>query len=119
MSAQYGNANFFIGDAADATENLLEAFRLKNLENTAFTEETVNSIKARDQVILKGQLMEYNGKKQIGNGFIYSLNGTTTGINTITTDGATDGVTYNLAGQRVAESYKGAVIRNGKKFIQR
>ncbi len=42
-----------------------------------------------------------------------------TGINTITTDGATDGVTYNLAGQRVAESYKGAVIRNGKKFIQR
>ena len=119
VSAQYGNANFFIGDAADATENLLEAFRLKNLENTAFTEETVNSIKARDQVILKGQLMEYNGKKQIGNGFIYSLNGSTTGINTITTDGATDGVTYNLAGQRVAESYKGAVIRNGKKFIQR
>ena len=118
MSAQYGNANFFIGDAADATENLLEAFRLKNLENTAFTEETVNSIKARDQVILKGQLMEYSGKKQIGNGFIYSLNGTT-GINTITTNDATDGVTYNLAGQRVAESYKGAVIRNGKKFIQR
>lgn len=119
VSAQYGNANFFIGDAADATENLLEAYRLKNLENTAFTEETGNSIKAGDQVILKGQLMEYNGKKQIGNGFIYSLNGSTTGINTITTDGATDGVTYNLAGQRVAESYKGAVIRNGKKFIQR
>ena len=119
VSAQYGNANFFIGDAADATENLLEAFRLKNLENTAFTEETVNSIKAGDQVILKGQLMEYSGKKQIGNGFIYSLNGSTTGINTITTNDATDGVTYNLAGQRVAESYKGAVIRNGKKFIQR
>lgn len=119
VSAQYGNANFFIGDAADATENLLEAFRLKNLENTAFTEETVNSIKAGDKVILKGKLMEYNGKKQIGNGFIYSLNGSTTGINTITTNDATDGVTYNLAGQRVAESYKGAVIRNGKKFIQR
>lgn len=120
VSTQFGNANFFIGDAVDATEeNLLEAYRLKNLENTAFTEETGNSIKAGDQVILKGQLMEYNGKKQIGNGFIYSLNGSTTGINTITTDGATDGVTYNLAGQRVAESYKGAVIRNGKKFIQR
>lgn len=119
VSAQFGNANFFIGDAADATENLLEAYRLLNLENTKFTEETVNSIKAGDKVILKGKLMEYNGKKQIGNGFIYSLNGTTTGINTITTNDATDGVTYNLAGQRVAESYKGAVIRNGKKFIQR
>lgn len=119
VSAQFGNANFFIGDAADATENLLEAYRLLNLENTKFTEETVNSIKAGDKVILKGKLMEYNGKKQIGNGFIYSLNGSTTGINTITTNDATDGVTYNLAGQRVAESYKGAVIRNGKKFIQR
>lgn len=119
VSAQYGNANFFIGDAADATENLLEAFRLKNLENADFTEETVNSIKAGDLVILKGKLIDYNGKKEIGNGYIYSLNGSTTGINTIEAAPATDGATYNLAGQRVAASYKGAVIRDGKKFIQR
>lgn len=119
VSAQYGNANFFIGDAADATENLLEAYRLKNLENAAFTEETVNSIKAGDLVILKGKLIDYNGKKEIGNGYIYSLNGSTTGINNIEAAPATDGATYNLAGQRVAASYKGAVIRDGKKFIQR
>lgn len=42
-----------------------------------------------------------------------------TGINNIEAAPATDGATYNLAGQRVAASYKGAVIRNGKKFIQR
>lgn len=30
-----------------------------------------------------------------------------------------DGVIYNIFGQRVDESYKGIVIRNGKKYIQR
>lgn len=30
-----------------------------------------------------------------------------------------DGATYNVAGQKVGKSYKGLVIKNGKKFIQR
>ena len=30
-----------------------------------------------------------------------------------------DGITYNLAGQRVNSSYKGIVIRNGRKYIQK
>ena len=29
-----------------------------------------------------------------------------------------DGATYNLAGQKVSASYKGVVIKNGKKYIQ-
>lgn len=41
----------------------------------------------------------------------------TTGINNITVDNAKKGVRYNLAGQRVNESYKGVVIENGKKII--
>lgn len=32
---------------------------------------------------------------------------------------ANDNAIYNLAGQKVNESYKGVVIRNGKKFIQK
>lgn len=40
-----------------------------------------------------------------------------TGINNITVDTAKKGVRYNLAGQRVNESYKGVVIENGKKMI--
>ena len=40
-----------------------------------------------------------------------------TGINNITVDNAKKGVRYNLAGQRVNESYKGVVIENGKKII--
>ena len=39
------------------------------------------------------------------------------GINNITVDNAKKGVRYNLAGQRVNESYKGVVIENGKKII--
>ena len=30
-----------------------------------------------------------------------------------------DGAIYNLAGQRVSKSYKGIVIINGKKYIQK
>lgn len=39
------------------------------------------------------------------------------GINNITVDNAKKGVRYNLAGQRVNESYKGVVIENSKKMI--
>ena len=31
----------------------------------------------------------------------------------------TDGVTYNLAGQRVDANYKGVVIRNGRKYYNK
>jgi hypothetical protein len=30
-----------------------------------------------------------------------------------------DGAVYNLSGQRVAESYKGVVVKNGKRFLNR
>ena len=31
----------------------------------------------------------------------------------------TDGIRYNLAGQKVGNDYKGIVIMNGKKFMQK
>lgn len=42
---------------------------------------------------------------------------TPTGITSVTTDTAKNGARYNLAGQRVNDSYKGVVIENGKKKI--
>ena len=51
-----------------------------------------------------------------------SLTGTkggTTGIRTIRSSSITDDSSYNLAGQRVDGNYKGIVIRNGKKMIQK
>ena len=42
-----------------------------------------------------------------------------TGINTIKTDADVNAPAYNLAGQKVDKSYKGVVIMNGKKMIQK
>ncbi len=42
-----------------------------------------------------------------------------TGINTVKTVRVDDGAIYNLAGQKVDKSYKGVVIMNGKKMVQK
>ena len=44
-----------------------------------------------------------------------------TGIEQVNVSGLRAGndATYNLAGQRVGNSYKGIVIRNGKKFMKK
>ena len=47
-------------------------------------------------------------------------NGDTTGINGIENEAKKkDGIMFNLAGQKVQKSYKGMVIMNGKKFINK
>ena len=112
VSAQYGNATFSIGDAADGAA--LKAFRLKYLENQAFTEATADLLKVGDKVILKGKLVDYNGSNQIGNGYIYSHNGVTTGISDVNAESKSSGKIYNLSGQEVGKNYKGLVIINGK-----
>lgn len=43
--------------------------------------------------------------------------GTTNGISNIVTNNTVSTATYNVAGQRVSEDYKGIVIKNGKKYI--
>ena len=42
-----------------------------------------------------------------------------TGIKNVKAEKALNNVRYNLAGQKVDASYKGIVIMNGKKFIQK
>ena len=48
-------------------------------------------------------------------GFKYEA-GTSTGISSIEAVAKNDGKTYNMAGQQVSGSFKGLVIKNGKKF---
>lgn len=47
------------------------------------------------------------------------IDGQTTGLKLNTINGNIEGETYNIAGQRVANSYKGLVIKNGKKIIKK
>ena len=50
-------------------------------------------------------------------GFKYEA-GTSTGISSIEAASAQHGKTYNMAGQQVSGSFKGLVIKNGKKFVK-
>ena len=50
-------------------------------------------------------------------GFKYEA-GTSTGISSIEAAAKNDGKTYNMAGQQVSGSYKGIVIKNGKKYVK-
>ena len=44
---------------------------------------------------------------------------TPTGIDAVKTDAAHDGYIYNVSGQRVNDSYKGLIIKNGKKMLKK
>ncbi|MBR1506095.1 MAG: hypothetical protein IJ614_08315 [Prevotella sp.] len=57
------------------------------------------------------------GSKGRWMGVIFEYDETTTGISTVKAAQANDAVIYNLAGQKVTESYKGVVIKNGKKVV--
>lgn len=65
----------------------------------------------RDEASTVNQAVRY------GSATVFTADGAATGINNITAAKAQNGVRYNLAGQRVNESYKGVVIENGKKMI--
>ena len=50
---------------------------------------------------------------------VTQVGGDDTGIQAATIEKAGNGAIYNLAGQKVNANYKGVVIQNGKKFIQK
>ena len=47
------------------------------------------------------------------------IDGQTTGLKLNTVTGDVEGETYNIAGQKVADSYKGIVIMNGRKTVRK
>ena len=50
---------------------------------------------------------------------VIQIGGDGTGIEAVKAEKKFDGAIYNLAGQKVNANYKGVVIQNGKKFIQK
>ena len=56
----------------------------------------------------------------INNGTTIAINGEDTGISEVRANkAAADNKVYNLAGQQVGKDYKGLIIKNGKKFINK
>ena len=72
---------------------------------------------------LKGTNTAYNRNKtgiEMANPTTGYFTSKTAGIDHVkTVDQAGDGKIYDLSGRRVNESYKGIVIKNGKKYIQK
>jgi len=61
----------------------------------------------------------FNPKSQIGIYGFYFAPGEETSINTVKAVENTDAPIYNLSGQRVTKDYKGVVIQNGKKVVNK
>ena len=115
---QYKNLTFNISDdGKEETENPFEAYACNDLDNKKFT--SADAVQVGDEVIVYGSLMKYGNTYELGKGcYLYSINGKTTGISSVKASQKSS-VLYNLSGQRVNGSYKGVVISNGKKYVNK
>lgn len=117
VSASFGNATYDISDDATAA-NKLTVYRGYFYDNKHFTSN--DQIKVGDVVVVYGKLVNYNNKTpQVTYSSIYSLNGVVSGVDNITVDKNVDAPAYNVAGQRVNDAYKGIVVKNGKKYLNK
>ena len=120
ISVDYGNATFDIVDNAN-DQSALKVFRAKDAEGQKIT--NAELVKVGDEVVVQGKLQKYVKSGVITpevaqNGKILTVNGQSTGIEIIKVQEA-NSILYNLAGQRVDANYKGVVIKNGQKMIQK
>ena len=118
LNDTYGSLSYYISDDG-TTENELQVYGGLSFKGEKFT--SVDDIKVGDVVVVYGKLKKYNDTYELdANNILISQNGTTTGITNITAnEAAKNAPVYNLAGQKVTKAYKGVVIKNGKKMIQK
>ena len=121
ISTSFGNATFDIVDNINDA-NVLKVFRAKDANGNKIVDE--NIVKVNDVVVVQGKLQKYVKNSAVTpevaqNGKILTVNGTSTNITTIKTDADVNASAYNLAGQKVEKSYKGVVVKNGKKMVQK
>lgn len=116
---KFFNATYNISDNGTTEGQQLIVFHGKYIGGANF--ESKDQINIGDEVIVYGQLVNFNGKYEIkSNNQIYSINGATSaGVKNITVDKNVDAPAYNIAGQRVNDAYKGIVVKNGKKYLNK
>ena len=117
ITDKFGNATYTISDDATAANALL-IYRGYYYDNKKFTSK--DQIKVGDVVVVYGKLVKFYEKFEMNSGnHIYSINGVVSGVDNITVDKNVDAPAYNLAGQRVNDAYKGIVVKNGKKYLNK
>jgi hypothetical protein len=107
-------SDFVVTDDPNTTCPTITQFALQACDagNTVIIKKVV-FIKQDDTEILP----EYKGDDWGGGA--YTVEEVTDGINNVTTAKAENAVRYNLAGQKVNNDYKGVVIMNGKKMLNK
>lgn len=117
ITDKFGNATYTISDDASAANALL-IYRGYYYDKGKFTSK--DQIKVGDVVVVYGKLVKFYEKFEMNSGnHIYSINGVVSGVDNITVDKNVDVPAYNLAGQRVNDAYKGIVVKNGKKYLNK
>lgn len=117
-TTQHFNATYNISDNGTTEGQQLVVFRGKYLGGANF--ESDDQINIGNEVIVYGKLFNYNGTYEVNsNNQIYSINGVTAGVQNITVEQNVNAPAFNLAGQRVNAAYKGIVVKNGKKFLNK
>ena len=116
----YGSITYNISDDG-TTASVLKVYRGKSFSGKWFTKDFY--LKKGDKVKILGQLVNYTKDEtttpEVTTGSqLISVNNQTAGVSTLKVD-STDAPLYNLAGQRVANNYRGMVIQNGKKFFKK
>ena len=116
-TGDFGNATYTISDDATAANALL-IYRGYYYDKGKFTSK--DQIKVGDVVVVYGKLVKFYEKFEMNSGnHIYSINGVVSGVDNITVDKNVDAPAYNVAGQRVNDAYKGIVVKNGKKYLNK
>ncbi len=114
----YGNANFYLADTKGGSTTIY-GYHIKGLNNENMDRE--DYLKENDEVIVQCKLQKYVKNDvvtpEMTKGYIYQI--VSTNINNIKADELKNAPAYNVAGQKVAEGYKGLVIKGGVKVIQK
>ncbi len=109
----------YVRTGNNKTVNLFDAETFTALESTnVFTEDGSNNLWTWTWQIAGGK--KYIMTERGGTGRLSGFGATiSSGISNITTGDNTNTVIYNISGQKVSNNFKGIVIKNGKKFMQK
>lgn len=112
-----------LGLSAVATVESVIPIQLPNGDVRSALNLVDNASNLGKEVLLEGEVAKYCGVTGIRSVSAYEFTGNSvtivTGINTIKANTDVNAPVYNLAGQQVEKSYKGLVIKNGKKIINK
>lgn len=116
ISAQFGNASFYISADGTTTGTQFYVYRVKGLGNKNIASD--NEVKVGDDVIICAKVVNYGGNTPEtvqGEGYIYALNGKTEGGTTPSTGQATGDGSKENPFNSVAANQMASKLASGEK----